>query len=643
MAEDDFAVWLGRIGKDPGFRASLHRVVNLAGGGRRTGPPSRFTGARMGRGSGVGRLLVSTAGTGGRRARRVVVKARFVRLAGKGRQAAVAHLRYLQRDGTTREGERGELYGPDADRTDGREFLERGAGDRHQFRFIVAAEDGTEYEDLKPLTRRLMQQAERDLGTRLDWVAVDHFNTGHPHTHVLVRGTDEHGQNLVIAREYISQGLRERAIELVTLDLGPRTDREIARADRREIAAERFTAIDRRLLRAIDGEGLVAPHHRDPHEQSLRAGRIGTLARMGLAAKARRMRWRLDPDLETTLRDMGRRGDIIATLDHAARSAGLAPADYAVFEPADERTAAIVGRVVARGLSGDAEDRSYLVVDGTDGRVSYVDIGVGDGSGEPIPHDAIVRIAPARVEARDVDRTVAEIAQAHGGVYSAELHAIHDPDASERYIAAHVRRLEALRRLSHAAERGSDGLWRIAPDHGARALAHDRANLQSAPVEIELVASGPLDGLARHDGVTPLDEDPVLADERRLGGGFGRAVAAALESRRRWLAETGLSERPDAIEVLRRRELERVAARLSEELGLPFVETAEGSAVHGRFAQPVRVGAIRMAVIEDGRGFALVPWRKALDRQLGREVSGIVRGGDVDWSIGRRRDRGLGR
>src|SRR3546814_2124710 len=72
-----------------------------------------------------------------------------------------------------------------------------------------------------------MTQMEEDLGTKLDWVAVDHFNTGHPHSHVMLRGRDDRGDNLVIAREYISHGIRERAMRLATLDLGPRTDLEI--------------------------------------------------------------------------------------------------------------------------------------------------------------------------------------------------------------------------------------------------------------------------------------------------------------------------------------------------------------------------------------------------------------------------------
>jgi type IV secretory pathway VirD2 relaxase len=123
----------------------------------------------------------------------------------KGIDGARAHLRYIQRDGVTREGERGDLYAADQERVDGQAFLDRSQDDRHQFRFIVAPEDGAEYEDLKPLSRRLMAQMEKDLGTRLDWVAVDHFNTGHPHTHIILRGKDERGADLVISRDYISR------------------------------------------------------------------------------------------------------------------------------------------------------------------------------------------------------------------------------------------------------------------------------------------------------------------------------------------------------------------------------------------------------------------------------------------------------
>lgn len=214
MADDDsFEPRLGRQRQQGGKRARryLGRVLaaaNLSRGGAAAPTLVRgsFSGTRIGRGAGVGRLLASRGGHAASSRRRVIVKASIVKLAGKGVSAAAAHLRYLQRDGTTREGERGTLYGRDSDIVDGKAFGERGAGDRHQFRFIVSPEDGDQYDDLKPLTRRLMARMEEDLGTRLDWVAIDHFNTGHPHTHIVVRGKDDRGADLVIARDYMTTG-----------------------------------------------------------------------------------------------------------------------------------------------------------------------------------------------------------------------------------------------------------------------------------------------------------------------------------------------------------------------------------------------------------------------------------------------------
>jgi type IV secretory pathway VirD2 relaxase len=164
----------------------------------------------------------------------VVVKASIVKLGRNGLVRATAHMRYLQRDGTTREGERGALYSEREDRADGKDFVARGEGDRHQFRFIVAPEDGSEYEDLKPLVRRFMAQREKDLGTKLDLGRGRPFQHRSPAQPCHRRGTDDRGKDPIIAREYLTHGLRERAAELVNLDLGPRTEREIFRSQLRE-------------------------------------------------------------------------------------------------------------------------------------------------------------------------------------------------------------------------------------------------------------------------------------------------------------------------------------------------------------------------------------------------------------------------
>jgi type IV secretory pathway VirD2 relaxase len=640
MADDDFELWLGRIPKDRPFHHGVLKSANLAGGLKPLGRQARkFDGSRIGRGSGMGRVLGASGRHSGERSRRVVVKARIVRLAGRGARTAVAHLRYLQRDGTTREGERGSLYSAELDAANGKTFLERGSEDRHQFRFIVAPEDGAEYQDLKPLVRRLMTQAGKDLGTKLDWVAVDHFNTGHPHSHILVRGKDDQGKDLIIAREYITKGLRQRAVDLVNLDLGPRTDLEIMRGNLREISQERFTGIDRRLLRAIDAEGLVSPSHRDGVEQSMRAGRLGTLARMGLANEEQRGRWRLAEDLEPTLRAMGRRGDIIATLNREVRSRALAvsPMDYVIYDPADGQAQPIVGQVLTRGLSDEETDREYVIVDAIDGRTHYVEIGEGGGADMTIREGAIVRISAAPVEARDVDRTVAQIAGRNGGRYSEGLHYLTDPTASERFVQAHVRRLEALRRGKAGVEREADGSWKVAPDHVERALEYERARAAREPVRVGILSALRLDEMPNHDGITWLDEVASLSQRGTLSGGFSAKVTEALRQRQQWLVEQGLADQPDMLEKLRTRELQRVARQLSRELGLGYLEAEPGIPIEGIYRRPVQVGSARMALIENSREFTLVPWRPVLERRLGREVSGVMRGRDVSWTFGRER------
>jgi len=102
----------------------------------------------------------------------------------------------------------------ETDHTDDLGFAKRCQDDRHHFRFIVSPEDAAEMADLKSFTRDLVKQMEADPGTRLDRVAVDHWNTDNPHVHLLVRGIDRAGADLVISQDHISSGLRSRAEDL---------------------------------------------------------------------------------------------------------------------------------------------------------------------------------------------------------------------------------------------------------------------------------------------------------------------------------------------------------------------------------------------------------------------------------------------
>lgn len=398
MVNDAFKPKLGRIG-DAGRAKAIRYSTRVATETarntlRRKGhidPNAHRRGLAMGAVAATGSFAPGT--------RRVVVRARYVRHIKRDLGPARAHLRYILRDGTTREGEPGRLYNAQGERADAETFLARSEGDPHQFRFIVSIEDSAQLADLKPVIRDLMRQMEQDLGTRLDWVAVDHFNTGHPHTHVAMRGRDERGQDLVIARDYISHGLRARAQELVTIELGPETELERLAKRANEIGQERLTSLDRTLIRRSAQNVLVitASPQNDGARRTQLVGRLRKLESLGLAQQPRAGVWSLDPELEPKLRRLGERADKIKMMQRALAEVGLerAPGTLALFDRGT-RKEALIGRVVGSGLVDEISDRSWVVIDGADGRVHYVELGQLRPEAVP-PRNAVVRLVPDRL------------------------------------------------------------------------------------------------------------------------------------------------------------------------------------------------------------------------------------------------------
>ena len=322
------------------------------------------------------------------RSRGAVVKARVVRHSGRTAPLGT-HLDYLSRDGVTRDGEKARLFGPETEAADGRAFAERCGDDRHHFRFIVSPDDALEMSDLKSFTRDLVGQMEKDLGTRLDWVAVDHWNTEHPHVHLIVRGVRDDGQDLVISRDYIKEGMRDRARDLITMELGPRTDLDIRRALERQIEAERWTQLDRQLVRDARDVGAIdlAPHpDRQPDEyQALKIGRLRKLETLGLAEQVGPGQWSISHDAEATLRQLGERGDIIKRMHRALTEKGIDRGAAGYVLAAESVDTPVIGRLVERGLDDELKGTAYAVVDGVDGRTHHIKLPDLDAAGDSAP------------------------------------------------------------------------------------------------------------------------------------------------------------------------------------------------------------------------------------------------------------------
>ncbi|WP_283179947.1 VirD2 family relaxase/mobilization nuclease [Gemmobacter sp. 24YEA27] len=389
--ESEFRIRPGRIRSTraqqarPFISQALAAAQKAGGRVSRSGKVTSGNRSRFGRGQRAS-IQANRMLTG--RSRNVVIKTRVVRHTARSAPLA-AHLNYLGRDGVTRDGEKAHLFGPEGDDMDARVFAERCKDDRHHFRFIVSPEDAVEMIDLREHARQLMAQMEKDLGTRLDWVAVDHWNTDNPHTHIILRGRMDDGQDLVISRDYIKEGMRARAQDLVTHELGPRTDIEIHRNLERQVEAERWTQLDRQLLRDAGKSGVVdlAPHADRPQDElhTVKVGRLRTLEVLGVADQIGPAQWVIRPEAETVLRELGERGDIIKRMHRALTERGIERGSGSYVLAGESLDVPVIGRLVERGLDDELKGTAYAVVDGVDGRSHHIRLSHLEAAGDSPP------------------------------------------------------------------------------------------------------------------------------------------------------------------------------------------------------------------------------------------------------------------
>ena len=289
-----------------------------------------------------------------------------------------AHGRYLGREGAARTGERG--LGFDQEREDIglattlRTWQE--AGDSHVFKIIVSPERGEEV-DLQAHVRELMGHMESDLQTGLEWAGIVHTNTGRPHAHLVVRGIRDDREVLTIEPTYISHGIRFRSRELLTRELGYRTELEIQAGREAGIERTRLTELDRGILHRADAGGGVeysGPQGRSPARdvyQFQQMRRLRFLETMGLAEKTGVRSWKLEPNTHQVLRELGRLHDISRTLAKG-RMRASDPNAALVFTRLEEGQA-LHGRLIGTGLDESRREGSrYVLIEGTDGRIHFV-------------------------------------------------------------------------------------------------------------------------------------------------------------------------------------------------------------------------------------------------------------------------------
>ena len=439
---------------------------------------------------------------------------------------------------------------------------------------------------------------------------------------------------------------------LTTLELGPVTEIGQSRKLSAEIDQDRFTRIDRAMTEEAEDRFLdLRREAADPKQQfnrTLRLRRLAKLEKMGLAREHAPGVWELRERMEPALRELGERGDIIRNMHKALKADGLErdPMTFQIHEGPPETP--IVGRVVDKYLTDELGENLTVVVDGIDGRTHHL-AGIDPARVEDARMGSVVEIGPAETASRPSDRTIATIAE--GGVYRPSRHLEQArfegrvPGGDyEGYVDAHVRRLEALRRAG-IAERIDADQWRIPEDFESRAAAYDAGRNRQA--NIRILSAARLEQQIGADGATWLDRRLVSTETSDLApSGFGQQVRDAIDRRREHHIDRGdaarqpnggIAYRRNLLATLREREVARVGGELAASKGLPFRAATDGETVTGKFTGTVQLSSGKFALVEQSHEFTMVPWRPVIDRQLGREVSGIVQGGSVSWQLGRQR------
>jgi hypothetical protein len=621
-------------------------------------PTRRARAAWFTRKTGAGKIKLAPERPPGRQ--RVIVKARVVAhaKAGGGAGGMMRHTLYVERDGASRNGERVQVFDRDLDEADGAGFVDRCEGDRHHFRLIVSPEYGAEMGELKDYTREMMERAERDLGTSLDWIAAEHHDTGRPHVHLLIRGVREDGRDLVIPRTYVSHGFRERAEELATERLGRRLEHGLSHDldQRLERAAEleRVTELDR-TLRRLERDGELAIGDLPEHGRNGLVQRLNRLEDWGLAHRVESGLWSLDPKLEDKLTRLTDAREREAATERilAREGRGLDLGQVRELEDAHSLQRA-TGRLIGfEPLGADPRGPCLIAVDGMDGQLWTARAARADDLRDlnGVERGAIVEVGRDEIDIKPSDRTIWEIAQEHELVYSCDRHRESRPNDRAKYIEMHERRLEALAR-DGIVERDRGGSFMLPPDYLEQVLAREGRGGR-ATINLEVHDPHSLAHQIAYEGPTWLDRVASgLEDTSQLNRehGFGQEAAEAWKQRETTLRELGLGQTIERHffpaegwqEHLRAMEQEQILERVGRDTGRSVEIAKNGDHAHGLYTGRIHAAERSYAVLEHGRIATLVPWRAEMDRALNQYVAGQVRGRDFDFKYGRGVEKALG-
>lgn len=262
--------------------------------------------------------------------------------------------RYLQREGAGKDGERPVLFGDDKEIYKDRMVAKN---------FRIFLSPGKTDISQQVLTRTFMKKLELQTGYKFTWLAASHYNTAHPHTHILINGLDKEGRDVFFRRDLIKTIMRDTAMDICTSLAGERTREQIQKEKDAQLVANRYTFYDKKLKDYINDYKLFPPSLKSLSEIYMK--RISHLEKLGLC-KYENSVYKFQSDWDSTLRIIGRYNMFLNAKQK------LQYTDKSRFSLYDYQTGEVAGIITQIYKTDDISDNHAAVLEGANGKAYFI-------------------------------------------------------------------------------------------------------------------------------------------------------------------------------------------------------------------------------------------------------------------------------
>lgn len=560
--------------------------------------------------------------------RRVIVKARIIKNKineNGSNKAAKLHVSYIQRDGVGIDDEKGRLFGDDKLKFSEKNLLENLEGEINQFRFIISPEDGHEL-DLEKFTKDLMKQIEIDLGRELIWGGACHYNTSNPHAHIVIRGVDWKGSEVRIDREYISNGIRNRAREISNRELGLRTELEVENSLNNEISQTRFTSLDYQIEKLSINNIVDFSGHQEGQPGLIQterlSNRIKQLKGLGFVEEIGYKQFELKEGWETDLKELGYREDIIKTIH--AETGRPDTNNYKIYDKTQDLKTE--GLIIHKGIANELYDTLFVLVETPQGQIHYIP--VSNYQVSDIYVGQIVKFETKKESwLKPSDHNIANVAGMNNGVYSAEKHEITlvgetiiikgKKIDTKDFVEAHQKRVQRLCTFGLSENMG-DNNFIISENLVEELTKRD----QIKPInKLEITPDSPmqLKEMVTYKGRTYLDRFTADLENNQLNKvGFGGELVELAKKRAQFVKGLGIDPSdPARAKKLDEIEKQDLVKKIRIANNFSYVSVDQSHSFKGQLKDAVdTLSGKKFALVESPhtQEFAMVPWQPKFDK-----------------------------